>query len=499
MSTIRRQSIISSLVIYFGFAVGMLNFYFFGTRFTTSEYGLTSIFVQIASLILAFAGLAMPSFISKFFPYYKDHVEHKKNDLISVALLVSVFGFLMVLVAGWVFKDMVIRKFGTNSPQLVIYYYWLFPMGLGLTIYSVLETYTWGLGKPVLTNFLKEVEWRLITTVLILLFILGVINSFGLFIKLYALTYPAIALTLLCYLAFTKQIHFTFSFSKVTRRYYKKIITFCLFIYSSTIVFQLSQVFDSIVIASVLKDGLEKAGIFGLATIMTSIIQAPQRGIVSSAIPRLARAWKSKDMPLLQKIYQRSSINLLLFASGIYLLIALNYQEAIITFKLNDNYLLGFHAFLLLGLTRVIDLGTGVNEHIIGTSNYWRFQLVSGVILLALMLPLTYILTKQYGLIGPAIANLVSISIYNLIRILFLYRKFRLFPFTIQSLYILLLAGISYTASYLLFINMHGFWGLLLRTVLFILLYVSAAVYFQLSPDVAAVLQTLKKRMGWSK
>ena len=223
-------------------------------------------------------------------------------------------------------------------------------MGLGLTIYTILEAYTWSLGKPVLANFSREVFWRLLITVLIVLFIAGVIKDFDLFIKLYAFTYPAIAVFLFSYLVFSKKIHFTFSVSKVTRRFFKKIITLCMFVYSGVLIFTISQVFDSIVIASVLNNGIDKAGIFGIAQIMTSVIQAPQRSIIAVSIPHLSKAWKDKNMALLQKIYQRSSINLLIFSCGIFLLIALNYIEAVQTFGLKDAYLQGFSAFILLGL-----------------------------------------------------------------------------------------------------------------------------------------------------
>ena len=163
MSSIRRQSIISAFVIYIGFAIGLLNIYFFTReglpRFTEDEYGLTSIFIAVSTLMGAFAMMVMPSYIIKFYHYYADRLPAKKNDLITWALLVSFIGFLLVMAAGWFFKSLVIRKFGENAPLLVTYYYWIFPMGLGLTIYTVLEAYTWGLGKPVLTSFLREVQW----------------------------------------------------------------------------------------------------------------------------------------------------------------------------------------------------------------------------------------------------------------------------------------------------------------------------------------------------
>lgn len=498
MSSIRRQSIISSLVIYIGFAVGLVNTYFFTKQgtFTEAEYGLTTIFIAIATMMSAFATMAMPSYIFKFHPYYNDNLPPRKNDMITWALLVSFVGFILVMIAGWSLKHLVIKKFGTNTPQLVSYYYWIFPLGLGLTIYTVLEAYAWSLHKSVLTNFFREVQWRLFTTIIIVLYISGIISDYDLFIKIFAFSYPSIAIALFAYLVITKKIHFTFSVSKVSRRYFKKILALCTFVYGGTLIFTISQVFDTIVIASVLEEGSAKAGIFGLATIVTSIIQAPQRGIISASIPHLSKAWKDKNMDLLQKVYQRSSINLLIFACGIFLLIWLNFTDGIITFGVKPSYLDAAWIFFLLGLTKIIDMGTGVNAQIIGTSTYWRFELISGVILLSVMLPLTYILTKQYGLIGPAIAALVSISVYNIIRIIFLWKKFRLFPLTMQSLYTLLLAGSCYAVCYFAFKEMHGFTGMFVRSIVFIALYATGVISMKLSPDIQPVVLTIKKRLG---
>jgi O-antigen/teichoic acid export membrane protein len=498
MSAIRRQSIISSLVIYVGFAVGMLNVYFFTKEslFTTDQYGLTQVFIAISAMMQAVAAFGMPSFIFKFYPYYSHHLPNRKNDMLSLSLIVGLAGFVMVAIGGWLFQDLVIKKYNSNAPQLVNYYFWIFPMGLGLTIYSILEAYTQSIRKPVITNFLREVQWRLWTTVLIVLFIFHVIVDFGVFIKLYVFGYLLAAISLLIYLAATGKLHLSFSISKVTRRFSGKIISFCLFVYSGMLVFTLSGIFDTLVIASVLKDGLKKAAIFTLAQTMASIIQAPQRGVIAASIARLSQAWKDKDLWTLQKIYQRSSINLLLFAAGIFVLIALNFTEAVYTFKLKPEYALGFNAFLFIGLTKVIDLGTGLNAQIIGTSNYWRFELISGIILLLVTLPLTYIMAKQYGIIGPAMAMLVSVSLYNMIRLVFLYKKFRLQPFTVASLYTALIAGCGYVVCYFAFKKLHGFTGLFLRSTAFILLYGWSVIYFRLSPDVQPVWQSIKKRLG---
>jgi len=106
MSNIRRQSIISSVVIYIGFTVGLLNIYLFTKQglFTDPQFGLYNAFIAIATTMMAFASLAMPSYINKFFPYYKDHLSPKKNDMITWALVVSSIGYLLVVIAGIILR-----------------------------------------------------------------------------------------------------------------------------------------------------------------------------------------------------------------------------------------------------------------------------------------------------------------------------------------------------------------------------------------------------------
>ncbi len=498
MLSIRRQSIISSVVIYTGFSIGLLNIYLFTKQgiFLDPQFGLYNAFIAIAMTIMAFANLAMPSYIYKFYPYYNDNLPLKKNDQATIALITGLIGFVLVLAAGFIFKNLVVRKFGTNAPEIVSYYNWIFPLGFGLMIYTILEAYAWQLHKSVLTNFLKEVVWRLFTTILIVLFATGIIDNFDLFIKIFSLSYPFIALVLLLYLLATKKIHFTFKISQLSRRLSKSILRFCSFIYAGSLIFTISMVFDSLVISSVLDDALTKLAVYSVAQNISSLIQVPQRGIIAASIAHLSKAWKDKNRALIQRIYQRSSINQLIFAAGLFSLIILNFTDAVTAFQLKGTYLDAYYVVILLGLVKVIDMGTGVNAQIIATSTYWRFEMISGVILLLLMMPLSYFMTKEYDIVGTGLANLISISIYNGIRIAFLWKKFRLFPFSIQSLYTVLLAAACYGICHFTCINIHGLLGIFIRSSAFLLLFTTGAVYLKLSPDIQPVILTIKKRLG---
>jgi O-antigen/teichoic acid export membrane protein len=502
MSQIRKQSIISSVVVYIGFAIGFLNTYLFTREggFTQAEYGLTGIFMAIANIMYSVANLGMAAYINKFYPYYNDNLPKKKNDMLSWALLVSLVGFCLVVIAGLLFKDLVIRKYGTNSPDLVKYYYYVFPFGLGLTLFTILEAYSWQLKKSVLTNFLREIQFRLLTTLLIILSFTGVIASFDLFIKIYSFTFLAIAFILLGYLAFTKHISFAFSVSKVSKKFFKKIIALISFVYGGSLVFTVSMVIDTIIIAAVLPDGLAMAGVYTLAQNIASLIQAPQRGVISSSIGPLSKAWKDKDMAKISRIYHSSSINQLLFSVGMFALIWLNFDDAVLNFHLQHRYLEAAWVFFFIGLMRIVDMGTGVNSQIIGTSTLWRFDFVTGIILLSITLPLNYILTKYYyGVTGPAIANLITFSIYNAIRYVFLIKKFNLQPFSVKTLYTIILGIALFYCCHFLFQSMHGFWGMVWRSITFLILYIAGAKLLSLSPDIKPVWLAFQKRLGIKK
>jgi O-antigen/teichoic acid export membrane protein len=496
MSTIRRQSIISSGIVYFGFALGFLYTLVFARGFTPAQYGLTQMFLVLANIMYAFANLGMPAFIYKFFPYYNDNLPPKENDMISWALLISFVGFLLVLAGGLIFKDLVIRKFDAQSPELVKYYYWIFPLGFGLTFYSLLEAFAWQLKRSVLTNYLREVQFRLFTILLLLLTLTGILTRFDIFIKIYAFSYIFLALTLFIYLLATRQFYLRFTPSRVTRKFFPKIVALATLVWSGSLVFNISMFFAQVVIAAVVPGGLAFVGIYTLAQYIGSLIQAPQRSVVSASIGPLSRAWKDKDYAKINRIYDRSSINQLIFSAGMFVLIWINFTDGVTVLHLKTAYLDARYVFLFIGLYRIVDMGTGLNAQIIGTSTFWRFDFFSGIILIALTLPMNYLLAKKMGVIGPAIADLITFSIYNGIRWLFLYRKFKMQPFTRQTVYTLILALAGYLICHLLFTHYHGFIWIVVRSLVFIAVYGAGILGLHLSEDVLPVWKTLLKKLG---
>ncbi len=494
MSQISRSILKATSWIYIGFCIGALNTYFLTHQswFTSDQNGLTRIIIEISQLTFAFSTLGVTSYLFKFFPYYQDNLSPKNNDLLSVAFIVALVGFAITSTGIFLLQPLIIRKFSANSILFVQYFYWILPMAFFFLLYNILEAYSYGFKKGVFTSFLRETILRLYTLCIILLKIFDFID-FRTFIILFSFQYSAIVIILAIYLYRENQLWVCFKFSRVTWKFRKKIIAIMSLTFIVIIVGVLRQSIDGLVLAA--KQNLGKVGIFGLAAYMVSVLQAPFRSIVAITIPILSRAWKEKDLVEINRIYKRSSINLLAFALMAFFCIWLNFSDAILYFNINPEYLEGKWVFFILGLVTIIEMGTGVNAQIIGTSTYWRFELWTSLFLTSMIIPLSYTLTIKYGIFGPAIANLVSFSCYNIIRFGFLYKKFNMQPFSTKTLEVILISIACYIISFYLFNNVTGLFGLIGRSVLFVGMYVAGLHLRNITPDLAPILENIRKRI----
>lgn len=494
MSEIRKKSLRATTWIYVGFLIGAINTYFLTHKlwFTTDQNGLTRALIEISQLFFAFSTLGVTSYLYKFFPYYEDNTEPKKNDLLSIALMVALVGFTITSLSAYLIEPLMVRKFSTNSLLLVEYFYWTIPMAFFILLYNILEAYSYGFHKGVLTSMLKETVLRLYTMVVILLKIFDFIN-FKTFIILFSLQYAVIVIILAVHLQREGKLWLSFSISRVTQKFSKKIIAIMALTFVVIVVSVLRHSIDGLVLAA--KQNLGKVGIFGFATYMVSVLQAPFRSLVAVTVPVLSRAWKQKNYNLIERIYKRSSINLLSFSLFIFFCIWLNYIHAIYFFDINPEYLEGRWVFFILGVVTIIEMGTGVNGQIIGTSTFWRFELWTSILLTVIIIPLSYVLTVKYGIIGPAIANLVSFTIYNFTRFLFLWKKFDLQPFSYKTIEVLSIAGGAYILNYLLFNHVEGIMGMFLRTFLFATIFLSMVYWRNISADVKPVVENILARL----
>ena len=492
MGTIRRQSAYSSVFIFIGFAIGALNILvLFPKLLTQNEFAITRGMVDISLTLATLCTLGSLNVVYKFYPFYSSYLKQKDNDLPFVTGVICFTGYVLVLLTGLIFKDFIIRKLG-KSPEFAPYFRTVYPFTFFLLLFTWLEAFGWSIRKTILTNFLRETAVRLIATLLIILCAFHIISS-SQFINLYSLSYLLPALILYFVLVRSGKWRFAWvSISSVTKRLKKRMISFGLFVFGAQFLNILSKTNDTILILGL--RGLADMPVFVIASYLITVMELPQRSLHAISVPVLAEAWKNKDKARIDSLYKKSVSNLLVIALGMFGVIFLN-ATSLVAF-LGKNYAQVPLLVFIMGIAKVIDLGTGVNSLVIGTSNYWKFDFYTNVIYTLFSIPLNVFLIKSLGLAGLAYSYLISLTLYNLIRYTFIYKKFGFQPYSFTSLFAVLISAILYLIVYLVPHYSNIFIDVFLRSFLFLGLFAPAMYMLKISPDINELVLTRVNRLA---
>jgi O-antigen/teichoic acid export membrane protein len=492
MGIIQKQGIRSSLFIMLGFVIGAINLLvLFPLFFDKNDQGLVRALIDIGATLSVFCTLGTLPVVYKFYPFYNHYLGNSKSELPFLTLIINLIGFGLLLIIGWQQQDFIIRKLG-KSPSLAKYFSYVYPYTFFLLLFYWLEGFAWGLRKTVLTNFLKETSIRILTSILILLFGFKLIDL-DVFILLFSGIYVIPVLILLASLIATKEWHFkNFKISSVTKRLKGKMLTFALFVFAGQFFNLLARTTDTVLIFGL--RGLSDTAIFAIATYVSAILEIPQRSITSISIPVLAEAWKNKDYLKIENIYKKSVSNLLAIGLLLFGLIWLNIEN-LVNFlnwvSKSQNNSSGYNQIVqlvfILGLAKLIDLATGVNGQIIGTSNFWRFDFFTNLFYIILSLPLNFFLIKNYGLEGLAYSNLMALTLYNSVRFGFLYKKFKLQPYTWRHFIFMLVCITLMLLVHQIPNSTNIITNIAIRSILYGIGFLGLAIWINPAPEIAGV------------
>ncbi len=495
MGMVRKQSILSSIYIYIGFAIGAINILvLFPRYFTTEQIGLTRILLDVALLFSTVCALGSISLTLKFFPFYKNYVSREKNDLPFMMIGLCTIGCIMLLVALPWMKPWILRKFGARSPLFIDYFDLVYPFTITLTFFSLFEAYAWSLKKTVLSNALKEFAFRLLTTILIFFFISGLVGFSG-FIRLYAWVFLIPVLIFLYAIIRQKELPINFTASSLTRRIKGKMFSFGGFLFAGAILNIVARTNDTIILASQSSGGLSDAAVFTIATYLVTVMEVPQRSLVSITTPFIAEAWATRNLEKINRLYKKTALNLLIAGLAIFGIVMLNIRD-IINFLGPAYAALGGLVFVS-GMAKLIDLSTGLNTQILLLSKYWKLDFFTNMFLVALCIPLNYWLTKRYNIMGPAYGNLIALGVFNSIRFVFIYKLFRFQPFTLNHVKALAIAIAVFAILWLLPSTSNLFLNIAIKSVSFIILYAFMVLKFKVSDDITELFVIARSRFNW--
>ncbi len=495
MGIIRKQSLQSSIFIYIGFTIGALNILVLFPNekyFTLDQFGLTKILVDVALLIAMLCTVGTCPATVKFYPFYQSYLPKKKNDLPFITLLGVITGCLLFIVLMPFLKDSILRKYGEKSPLFVEYFYLIYPLTISMAFLYLFEAYSWAVKKTVLPAIMRELLIRVLTTLLILL-VMARILDFHQFINLYALVYVPPVLILAFSLFRSGDISLHFTISSVTKRLWKRILIFGFFIFSGQALNILARSLDSIIISSQSAGGLKDTGIFTIATYFIALMEVPVRGMTGIAFAVLAQAWKDNDRSKVFEVYQKTALNLLIAGLGIMGVLLLNMAD--VTAFLGSNYGAMTEVVWILGLSKLIDLGTGLNSHLLLSSKRWRLEFITNIFLVLMAGVFNYILVRKYGIVGSAWATLIAFALYNGIRFFLIWKLFKMQPFSMANLTAIFFAVGCFLVCRQIPQLKNIYADVLIRTILFSGGYVALVLRFRLSPDVNDIVQAFLKRL----
>lgn len=487
MGIVRKQSIASSIYIYIGFAIGAFNvLYLFPKYLTPEEFGLTRLLQDVAMLIAMFCTLGSSPAMIKFYPFYRSFLQKKKNDLPFWGIFVCMIGCLIFALTTPFTKELISRKFGSKSALFVDYFFFIYPMVVSYCFWYLLESISFSIQKTVLPNFLKEVGFRIVTTLFVTLYAFKIIG-FNSFIWLFSFVYTTPVIFLFIYLYRTGVINFTFRTSNVTKRLGKQIILFSLFVFSGQVLNLVAKTIDTIVISSQSINGLADTAVFTIATYLVSIMDVPLRGMNGIASTVIAYAWKDRDIKKIQDIYHKTALNLTVAGAGIFGILLLN-QNNLVSY-LGVKYSNLPYLLLILGLAKMIDLSAGLNAQILLSSKYWRIDFISNMLLVILSIPLNVFLVKQFNVIGSAYATIIAITIYNVARFIAIWYIFKLQPFGFKNLITLFFAILAFIIAFIIPVNNNFIIDGCIKTTIFCLVYLTLILKFKVSADIWSIFE----------
>ncbi len=426
MGTIARQSAWITVLSTGGLVLGFMNMALLFPRFLSAdEFGLTRLVVSISALAAQVAQLGLESTLIRYFPYFRDRAR-QHSGLFSLVLLVGTVGAVLAMVVLTLFHERFTLWFNDPSGLYGQQGLVVLPLTLAEVYFILLRGFSRSVDRSIAPVFAREFLLRVLQTLLIGAYLLWAM-PFAMFLWIYAGTFVVTTLLLFIDLWRADAIRLVPGRIRLPRRMARSMGRYALFTMGTGIAGIAAGNVDQLMLAAMLRDGLAYVAYYAVAMFMASIIMVPARAMVMPALPIMAEAWRNRDKERIRRLYHRSSRIQLLLGFFVWLCLAAN-VDALFTF-LDPDYAFGKTVLLILGVTNVVALSSGLSGGIISTSRSYAFDAVTGLLFFVLNVVLDFVFIRWFGAIGAAWSSLGAMIIVVSWRIGFLGTRFGLWPF----------------------------------------------------------------------
>ncbi len=492
MGVVFRQSFYTTVLTYVGVVIGYVNVLILFPKFLSPEQiGLVRLIPSAAFLLLPIAQLGLAQCTVRYYPAF-EKTEKGPGQLLAFGVVGVTVGYLLTLVLYQVFKEPITAYFAAESALVNEYQGVILAVLLVMSFQAVAEGYSRALLKIIAANFAKEVLVRVGSSITVLLFALDLI-SFEWLVYSMVIVYGLSLVFLLGYLAHRNLLQVHFSFGDIKRPLLKEMFTYSLYALlgagGSFIILNI----DQIMISGML--GLHWNGIYTTAFYIAVVIEMPRRALTQITTPLVSRAFDKQDISEVDKLYKKVSINQMLAGMLLYIGIAANLSSIFKLVPNNEVFIQGITVVNIIGLGKLLDMTFSLNGEIIVMSKYFRFNVLSLVVLAILAVLLNQLLIPLYGIDGAAWASAIALLLYNVVKMTFVKWRLGIQPFTGKNLLMLPIGGVILLLGTYFPVFSNIVVDILLRSTLITVLFLGAVVFFRISPDANEVMIHVAKRL----
>lgn len=484
MGFIQRDSLKITIIAYVGAGIGYLNKVFLFTNFLeTDQVGLANLLITLATIYAQFASLGTFNIIYKFFPFFNDRARHHHGFLFGISAI-AFAGFALSTLIFFLMLQPFNRFYSGSSPMLVEYSFYLLPLAFATLFYQIFDSYLRSLYKNVVSSFVYDVVLRIFISLSVTLFAFGWID-FRQFVAIYVTANCLPTIIIGVYTWYIGQMAFRPLFSRLWKRVIRIIFTYGVFTLLNNLSYLVLSSIDSLMVAKMIDLGA--AGIYTTMIFITSVLLIPYRSIAKIAAPVIAGYFKSRSFREMEDLYRRSSGSNLVIGGGLFILLWVNI-DSILSF-MPSEYAAGKYVFLLLGIGRLFDIASGVNGVILLTSKKYRYDLIFSLSLVLLAFITNIIFIPLFGMNGAALASMISLIIFNLMRILFVKVQFRMQPFHSSQIWFPIIVFTVAMVSEITGQIINVYVDVLVRSIFCSVLYIAPTYYLKISDDVNEMIE----------
>ena len=485
MGIVARQSILNTLITYLGFAFGALNILFLFTNILSDEnYGVVSYVLASSNLLWPLMAFGLQNTLIKFYHSYTD--TQTQSRFFSWILMIPIVMVLIVSGIYTVFYEQIMMYYSGTNPVVKPYVWIIIVIGFASAYFELFYGWAKVHLQSVKGNLLKELFHRLLIAIMLIAVHFKYITPEQF---IYGLAVIYIVRTLLMkWMAFSIKLP-QFNLGKLPNT--SSLITYSIFILIAATVAVFLLDLDKVMIEKYLP--ISNVALYSICIYMASVIGVPMRAMLQITNPLTAQLLVKKDNVALKELNKKTSLNSLIVTIWVGLLVVCNVHS--IFEMVPPQYILYIEIVLLIGFVKLFDASLGITNSILFNSNSYQWILVFGVVILGVAYYLNTLLIPQYGVVGAAFATFVAYSLYNLAKLIFVYIKFKLQPFTINTVLMLVCTYVFWLVFYNWFIGgVHPLTSIVIKGVLISVIYGVLIYCTRLSPEINIAINKILKR-----